>query len=704
MMKLALPRLPRRQYISIFKGVLAYTLAFVLFFIRKFNKTNDYPVTFTGMILVVIASKPGSSIGAFIDTSFLGLLGVGFGGACFVALAQLGSTQVAQGFVFLAMVYVLALIKGSAMRYFAFALLAILLAFAGKSPTLSGAELALNVMNSQTYLMDITPEEKAVREELHQSCRSDMALLAMKLREVKFEVNWTRWEVKDYASAIKSVGMMQQGLLTSYSSLVLMETQDLGALKLIQEELHRTGAKTVFFKLLRHIVNEFAVGDATYHSPAPGERTWDDFKELELDPDPEEWTRFQLEQNTAVVNLLKKGVDGDDSLFMHASGPSLHERFLGLGKDLFREHTDRFHRKAAPSEDSDTAVPLTQEVGEATAIMRVFSFIHVEGLLRGDLSIYALKTAVATTTYAVFILAPSLRAWFVDYGLTTGVLTIVVALAPTLGQTLFTFVLQILGTGIGTLYGMIVLYIFRGAGSFMYNPYGLACFLALFPGQIRPGFDNPGYRAEYNNLFIVYVEALAPLVPDTSPGFNEEAIVAVRDELLAMENRIQMDILGMMPLLKFSAAEPAFGRPFRAALIAKLIRQLQIILDRYREARTALGTTGFSKEIRENYVQRFAPYRHQAKIILRTLFYLAATSLATKKRLPHELPAMSEVARMVRHDAMVLSRRLAQTEEGTKTLESAEFVKYWYYLVSYSSLGHHLETLMSDLNILFDGN
>jgi hypothetical protein len=41
------------------------------------------------------------------------------------------------------------------------------------------------------------------------------------------------------------------------------------------------------------------------------------------------------------------------------------------------------------------------------------------------------------------------------------------------------FVLQILGTGFGTLYGLLILTIFRGVGGFYFNPYGIVCLVAV---------------------------------------------------------------------------------------------------------------------------------------------------------------------------------------------------------------------------------
>ena len=96
--------------------------------------------------------------------------------------------------------------------------------------------------------------------------------------------------------------------------------------------------------------------------------------------------------------------------------------------------------------------------------------VHLEQALRSERSLYALKTAVAVSVLAVFLLAPSLQGFFVEYSLTGGLITLVVALAPSLGQTIFTFVMQIGGVAIGSIYGMVVLFIFRDVGGYTYNP------------------------------------------------------------------------------------------------------------------------------------------------------------------------------------------------------------------------------------------
>lgn len=85
---------------------------------------------------------------------------------------------------------------------------------------------------------------------------------------------------------------------------------------------------------------------------------------------------------------------------------------------------------------------------------------------------------------AVFALAPSLQAFFTRYSLTGGLITLVVSLAPSLGQTIFTFALQIGGVGIGSIYGMVILFIFRGVGGYSFNPVRHHTLLTLSPPSL----------------------------------------------------------------------------------------------------------------------------------------------------------------------------------------------------------------------------
>ena len=83
------------------------------------------------MTILVIVAGPGKSVGACVQSTFLALFGVALGSVCFVILAELVHSPVAQGFVFAAIVYLFSLVKAQGLKWFALALLAILMAFNG---------------------------------------------------------------------------------------------------------------------------------------------------------------------------------------------------------------------------------------------------------------------------------------------------------------------------------------------------------------------------------------------------------------------------------------------------------------------------------------------------------------------------------------------------------------------------------------------
>lgn len=155
-----------------------------------------------------------------------------------------------------------------------------------------------------------------------------------------------------------------------------------------------------------------------------------------------------------------------------------------------------------------------------------------------------------------------------------------------------------------------------------------------------------------------------------------------------------------MPLLKFSSLEPSFGKPFKIKVVARIIRNHQLILDRLREARTA-ALQGFSEDIQVNFTRKLSPYRRQTKRFSRALFYLIASSISTKTPLPHELPSLVTTARAIQHDAVLLSKRLSKKQDGREIIKSDSFLRYFFYLVSYSSVSYILESMESDLRLLF---
>ncbi|CCO31114.1 hypothetical protein BN14_05148 [Rhizoctonia solani AG-1 IB] len=263
-----------RKAIPVFKGTLAYILAFVLVFLRGFDDLSRVPITFTGIILIVIAGTPGKSVGACLTATFFAILGVCIGSLNFVILAHLGHEPVAQAVVFAFMVYLLALIKAQGLKYFGFSLLAILMSFNGiytsimlgtgfsstylkeyiKSylwgsaivlfvnlfifPVSSERELRqLLVMSlehvatyshllAKTYTLTLTDEERDARARLAQTIRADFGLLTMKMAETSAEINWSRWSMDDYLVFVAKTRAVQLALITSHTSISSIHTQN----------------------------------------------------------------------------------------------------------------------------------------------------------------------------------------------------------------------------------------------------------------------------------------------------------------------------------------------------------------------------------------------------------------------------------------------------------------------------------------------
>ncbi|KAG8699563.1 hypothetical protein FRC09_006546, partial [Ceratobasidium sp. 395] len=392
----------------------------------------------------------------------------------------------------------------------------------------------------------------------------------------------------------------------------------------------------------------------------------------------------------------------------------------------------------------------------------------------------------ATLIFAVLIWAPNTRPWFINYGLTGGLITVVVALTPTLGQTLFTFVLQIVGSALGYIWAIVVLEAFKDVGGYRFNPYGIVCLIGVFAipfqyllyekpmlfqrgtvtlallalnatgvivvtewatqqYQRRHTFDSPPYRAGkalaalavalaivgtfqlvvlrnparrqlrestakivygllgYNTVLQAYVRAAMPA--DVSFRAPQAALERVEHDLRHREMKLQTALIEIMPLLMFANAEPQLAKrethAFRGDIVNKILKSCRIILDRYREARAALGTEPFDEFIIEEFISVLSPYRRRFTRTIKTSFYLVASSLANKFPLPHDIQGTVDMLPDFVHDALILSTRMARTEAGARSVRSGEFSRYWYYLLSVSTIGEQLKEMEMACKELF---
>jgi len=106
----------------------------------------------------------------------------------------------------------------------------------------------------------------------------------------------------------------------------------------------------------------------------------------------------------------------------------------------------------------------------------------------------------------------------------------------------------------------------------------------------------------------------------------------IRKDLIKREIQIQDDITALMPLMNFASVEPSFGTPFQAAKYLQIARANQLILDRNRDARIAIGTTPLPRKIMSEFVEKLAPCRRPTLFRIKTSLYLCTSTLQSKKK------------------------------------------------------------------------
>ncbi|KZV83005.1 hypothetical protein EXIGLDRAFT_843280 [Exidia glandulosa HHB12029] len=397
---------------------------------------------------------------------------------------------------------------------------------------------------------------------------------------------------------------------------------------------------------------------------------------------------------------------------------------------------------------------------------------QIERAARSPTSIFALKTAAGAIVFAMLLFATTTRAFFIKYSLTGGLLTLMVSISPTLGQSLLAFVLQIAGSGLGYLWGVALLEMFRGVGGYAFNPFGIVAmiFVSSLPffyliyyypkffvfsllalnstGVLvvsewiyveywhRP-FDTPIFRAgkaitalgialgiavvfqvfilrnparrtlrkalagltysmlSYYTLFHAYVQAVVPVALDEYRP-PRSAIMRLEKELKRREWKMQKQLIDMIPLLIFAAAEVDFISPFRADLAAKIMRCHQTMLDRLKEARSVIGVDVVPDIITREFSARLYAYRRRNIRLAKASLYTCAASLASKAPLPGETPAKLLMTGNVGdflHDAMLISSHISRTEEGKEAIMNGELTRYWAYVMTITSLSEQLITL-----------
>ncbi|PLW14214.1 hypothetical protein PCANC_17833 [Puccinia coronata f. sp. avenae] len=205
----------------------------------------------------------------------------------------------------------------------------------------------------------------------------------------------------------------------------------------------------------------------------------------------------------------------------------------------------------------------------------------------------------------------------------------------------------------------------------------------------------------YAVILQAYVSSTIPINPSHRP--SSKAIDRVAKDLIKRELQIQDDITALMPLMKFASVEPAFGKPFNAAEYLKIARANQLILDRNRDARIAIGTSPLPRKILSEFVEKLGPYRRPTLSRIKTSLYLCTSTLQSKFPLPETFNAADnhQFGQEILHDALVLACRLAASPDGLELVKSKELTRYWLYLLSINSGFSQLELIQESAKKIF---
>ncbi|TPX30796.1 hypothetical protein SmJEL517_g05723 [Synchytrium microbalum] len=117
--------------------------------------------------------------------------------------------------------------------------------------------------------------------------------------------------------------------------------------------------------------------------------------------------------------------------------------------------------------------------------VRVVDFLK---LVQSAPSIYGLKGATAVTVVSIVLFTQ--KTFFVTWGLSGAVISLLVAISPSLGQTYMSFLVNLTGTCIGALWAFISFTVWRDGSDNVYNPYGLVFFAALLAIPVIYSLQN----------------------------------------------------------------------------------------------------------------------------------------------------------------------------------------------------------------------
>lgn len=194
----------------------------------------------------------------------------------------------------------------------------------------------------------------------------------------------------------------------------------------------------------------------------------------------------------------------------------------------------------------------------------------------------------------------------------------------------------------------------------------------------------------YVTIFQAYVQAVIP--NGTTKRIPAAAVKRVERELIQRESQIFGEMMGISSLIVAAAAEPS-SVPWRPQIPNRILQANGLLIDRFQEARIALGSGDIDPFILENMIQMLAPYRRQAHMTAKISLYLSATSLLSKTPLPYTTITIDKHLQDFIEDAVIISSRLASTEVGATAVKEDSFTRFWFYILCVGDMPRHLKEI-----------
>ncbi|KAL8287029.1 hypothetical protein RQP46_004035 [Phenoliferia psychrophenolica] len=722
-----------REYLeTVLKAVIAVTLAMVLIFLRPFAELSAHPIAFHSTIMVIVIGQAGKTVGGCLEALSYGGLGLGCGSLCFFVLGVLGERKspVGQGVVFAIFVYLMALIRHQGARWVPFYLYSVLFAFQGIYTSIANdpkdriswlvayfqaygwgmaivlvtnlvvwpvssesslRELLIRSLDHvstlahlicKSHAREITPDERDVRDLLIETIRQDFSALTSRMEETSFEILYTRWSMSMFREMIHKIRGLQQRLLLARAETASTFGAFRHAIDVVISEVIDTLSDLTQAERAARAASALPPGDVESASPVQSRvETISARLRQEVRQSSLRHSISRAHVRAASLSNPSGALDDDDD-----DSPFSADR---AGILLLRGAWDRF----ASAQSGGILALIKSEALQVDDNLKI-----LEG-------------------------GPSLQS---------------------LGQSLRTFLLQLFGTAGGAIAGLIILEIFKNVGGYHFNPYGLIVFMALWtipasyflyrdPKWYSGGllaingagsllieewlsnelpslkalgpYPAPAARAAQVLAAMSIAIAIAIVLLFRTPARRQLRlkIAAVTFSLSAYNTLLQShaDIIALTPLFLFAELEPSLAAPFQGPVLLKIIGSHQIVLDRLREARTAVGRGGFNASIHRDFITTLYPYRLHSQRLARTLFYLCATSLQSKTPLPRDVPSSKGTWASFENDALVLSRRMSQMPHREHELREPGFLRYWFYLCSVGAVSRELEQLETYLGELF---